>query len=150
MTYLHKLNNSLSALQNQKSSVEGQLRKYSQRKIEIEHIVKNLINISDNNYIEMSNGEDQIINNLGYCLNGTSSVSSIVNSVSDKKEKGSYSDGKISSAIDDLKRELTSIESNINSLSSEMTSVKNRINSTKVSIRNEEKRIKEEKLKKSL
>ena len=144
MSYLRNLNSRLSSLGSQKSNIEAKLRIYNKRKVDIENLIRNLTNVGDNNYSILNKYADNIINFFPSSLQGISSVSKIISNISEEKERSSSYDGKVSSALGDLRQELSRVNSKINSLNSELISVRDRISSTKYSIRCEERRIEEE------
>lgn len=144
MSYLRNLNSRLSSLNGQKNNIEANLRIYNKRKIDVENLIRNLTNVGDNNYSILNKYADNIINFFPSSLQGISSVSKIISNIAEKKEMSSSYDGKVASALGDLRRELSVVNSKINSLNSELISVRDRISSTKYSIWYEEKRIEEE------
>lgn len=144
MSYLRNLNLRLSSLNGQKNNIEANLRIYNKRKIDVENLIRNLTNVGDNNYSILNKYADNIINFFPSSLQGISSVSKIISNIAEKKEMSSSYDGKVASALGDLRRELSVVNSKINSLNSELISVRDRISSTKYSIWYEEKRIEEE------
>ena len=82
MSYLSNLNSQLSSLNGQKSNIEENLRTYNKRKSDIEMLIRNLINIVDNNYPIFNKYIANIINLFPLSLEGVSSVSKIISSIS--------------------------------------------------------------------
>lgn len=148
MSYLSNLYRNLSYMRNQRSDLESQLRTYNRRRNEVESLIRDLTNVCDSDYSSLNSYADKIASSISYALKGTSSAGAIGNTVSSQKEGGSWSDGKISNALGELRQELNAIEHKINCLNSELHSVDRNINNTNNSIRQEERRVAEERRRK--
>lgn len=144
MSYLDDLNRKLSSLQGQKSNIETQIRNYSKRKTEVEKLIRDLANISDNQYSNVNKYADKIVGQLPSALTKFASVDNIGEAVSSQKEKSSSNDGNISTALEYLRLEINNINSKLDSLYTQLNSVNQGINDTNNSITQEKRRIEEE------
>lgn len=149
MSYLSNLNSQLNRLTNQKSGVESNLRKYNQRKKDIEALIKNLTNTVDDSYNSVNKYGANITNIIYSAIKGSVCSSNIASSVSSDMEKGSGSDGNVVTALNSLRSELSSVNRKINDLNSDLSSIKRQISSTKSAVSSEKRRIAEENARKA-
>lgn len=107
-------------------SIKDNKRSTNKRISEIESIINYFYSLSDN-VTFYNNDLSNLENSIDVAVLSESRASRI--EISNIKEKDCHSDAKISSAISDLKNEVTNLRSRIASADSEVDALKRRINS---------------------
>lgn len=146
MSYLSNLYRRLSNLRSEKSDIEVELRKYNERKKEVEDMIRDLSFICDNNCSNVNVYENNIVSFIADAIKGITNISTLEESVNSQKESDSCSDSNISQSLGNLRLELNAIKRKIDNLKSDLNIVNGRINNMNNSIKNEERRLVRERI----
>ena len=150
MSRLSDLESKLSRLKNQKKSLESNLKTYNARKKDVEKIRDKLVDVADSNYDDVNKFINKICDDAAGGVKGTSFGTNVYDSVNRSKEKSSGGDKNVTTALSDLRSELSNINKKIGNWESELADVKRQIDNTEQDIREERKREAEETVKKVL
>lgn len=141
MADLSTLKSSLKSWQNQRDTLEKEIKDLKQRKKDVEKIKSALQRAATNNSDDINRKLRTICQNIDDGMEYSSSLD-----FSGKEDK-STGDGDVSSANGELQKEINDVESKISTKESELDSAKRRISSLRSQISDEERRQRQEKLK---
>lgn len=140
MDTLTALNQKLRQLKNKKSDIQDKIDDNKKRKKELESIISRTTSIADDDYTDINTYCAKITDSIYDAIDGMERASTIDNAVSAAKESGSGSDFDISSALQEMRAEVTKVSERLNTLDDDLVQVKQSIETTKDKIWEEKQR----------
>ena len=139
--YLKTLQDKLAKLKSALSGHKSELKVQKDRKEDIEEIITNIKNVSNDRTDDVNSCLNKLIENYDDALKGCSSTTSLDSATSGDKEEDSFSDSQLSEALTELRNELNAVVRKISELEGNVSTESSQITSCESSIRTEKRNI---------